>query len=71
MACKILVPWPGIEPVTPAVGACSFSHWPIREICDLSFLSTFLLIACFNIEALFLLIIGKYQCVSVCGGRIG
>ena len=27
-----LVPWPGIEPRPPALGAQSLSHWPIREV---------------------------------------
>ena len=39
VACRILVPWPGIEPVTPALGACSLNHWTTREIPDHSFLS--------------------------------
>ena len=26
-ACGILVPWPGIEPVSPAVEALSPNHW--------------------------------------------
>ena len=38
-ACKIfscsmwdLVPWPGIEPRPPALGARSLSHWTTREV---------------------------------------
>ena len=27
-----LVPWPGIEPRPPALGAWSLSHWTIREV---------------------------------------
>ena len=30
-ACKILVPRPGIEPVSPAVEAQSPNHWTARE----------------------------------------
>ena len=30
-ACGILVPWPGIEPVPPAVEAQSSNHWTTRE----------------------------------------
>ena len=32
MACGILVPRPGIEPVPPAVEAQSLNHWTTREI---------------------------------------
>ena len=32
MACEILVPWPGIKPVPPAVGAWSFNLWTTREV---------------------------------------
>ena len=31
-AYGILVPWPGIEPVPPAVEALSLNHWTTREI---------------------------------------
>ena len=31
-ACEILVPWPGIQPVTPAVEARSLNHWTAREV---------------------------------------
>jgi len=31
MACRILVPLPGSEPVPPAVEAWSPNHWTIRE----------------------------------------
>ena len=30
--CGILVPWPGIEPVPPAVEVQSLSHWTAREV---------------------------------------
>ena len=30
-ACRILVPWPGIEPVPPAVEVWSPNHWTTRE----------------------------------------
>ena len=32
MACGILVPWPGIEPVPPKVGAWSLNHWTTKEV---------------------------------------
>ena len=32
MACGILVPWPGIEPVPPALEAWSLNHWTTREV---------------------------------------
>ena len=32
LACGILVPWPGIEPVAPAVEAQSPNHWTAREV---------------------------------------
>ena len=27
-----LVPWPGIEPRSPLLGAWSYSHWATREV---------------------------------------
>ena len=32
VACGILVPWPGIKPVPPAVEAQSPNHWITREV---------------------------------------
>ena len=32
MACRILVPWPGIELVPCAVKAWSLNHWSVREV---------------------------------------
>ena len=32
MACGILVPQAGIEPVTPVVEAQSLNHWTTREV---------------------------------------
>ena len=32
MACGILVPWPGIEPVPPAVEVQSLNYWTTREV---------------------------------------
>ena len=31
-ACRILLPWPGIEPAPPAVEAQSLNHWKAREV---------------------------------------
>ena len=31
-ACGILVPHPGIEPMTPAVKVQSLNHWTAREV---------------------------------------
>ena len=31
MSCGILVPWPGIEPRSPAVKVQSPDHWTARE----------------------------------------
>ena len=31
-ACGILVPWSGIEPLSPAVEVQSFNHWTAREV---------------------------------------
>ena len=37
-SCGILVPWPGIEPMPPALGAWSLNHWTAREVpCRLFF----------------------------------
>ena len=47
MACGILVPWPGIEPMPPALEARSPNHWTTREV----LLSVvFLFIFFFNLE---------------------
>ena len=35
-ACGLLVPWPGIEPMLPAVEAWSRIHWTTREVSELS-----------------------------------
>ena len=32
MACRILVPQPGIEPTPPILKAQSFNCWTIREV---------------------------------------
>ena len=32
VACGILVPWPGIEPVPPALEAEGLNHWTAREV---------------------------------------
>ena len=32
VAWRISVPWPGIEPGPPALGARSLSHWTTREV---------------------------------------
>ena len=32
MACRTLVSCPGIEPIPPALGACSLNHWLTREV---------------------------------------
>ena len=34
-----LVPWPGIEPWPPALGAWSLSHWTTKEVPDIRFLT--------------------------------
>ena len=31
-ACEILIPWPGIKPMPPAVEAQSVNHWTSREV---------------------------------------
>ena len=32
MACKMLVPQPGMEPMPPAVEMWSLNHWTTREV---------------------------------------
>lgn len=32
VACWVLDPWPGIEPVLPALGAQTLNHWTTREL---------------------------------------
>ena len=39
MACEILVPWPGIKPVPPALAVQSLNHGTAREVPRLVFLS--------------------------------
>ena len=39
-ACKILVPWPRIEPVAPAEEVQSPNHWTAREVPRQAFLNT-------------------------------
>ena len=40
VACGILVPWPGMEPVPPVMKVRSLNHWTTREVLDLSFMSS-------------------------------
>ena len=40
VACKILAPQPGIEPVPPALGARSLNHWTTREVSRKYFLKS-------------------------------
>ena len=32
VACRILVPWPGIKPRPPVLGVWKLSHWTTREV---------------------------------------
>ena len=32
MACGILIPWPEIEPMPPAVEVWSLDHWTTKEV---------------------------------------
>ena len=41
-ACKILVPWPESEPVSPAMEAQSLNHWATREVPQLAFMFLYL-----------------------------
>ena len=41
MACAILVPWPGIEPASPALEAQCLNHWTTREVPKSQFLLVF------------------------------
>ena len=40
--CRILVPWPGIEPIPPAVKSRSLNHWTGREVPEILCLFLFL-----------------------------
>ena len=58
-ACRILVPWPGIEPGPRAVRAWSPNHWTVREVpacCLFSAASLFLFVCCWFVLVLFLLV---------------
>ena len=35
-ACRMLVPWPGIKPMSTAVEARNLNHWTAREVPNLS-----------------------------------
>ena len=39
--CRILAPWPGIEPVSPAMEGWSPNHWRAREVSTPSFLTSY------------------------------
>ena len=52
VACGILVPWPGIKPVPPAVEVWSPNHWTAREVPRFLFLKE---IPVFSISCIFLL----------------
>ena len=39
--CRILIPWPGMEPVLPAVEALSLNHWTAKEVLSLLLLTEF------------------------------
>ena len=41
MSCGILVSWPGIEPMSPAVEAQSLNHWTTREVSTTLFMAHF------------------------------
>ena len=45
VAYGILVPWPGIEPGPPPLGAQSLSHWATSEVPALLFLECFSLVS--------------------------
>ena len=36
-ACEILVPSPGIQPASPALGGCTLNYWTTREVPTLHF----------------------------------
>ena len=50
VASAILVPWPGIEPVSPAVEVWSPNHWIAREVPQGEMLSTQWAIQIWNSE---------------------
>ena len=35
VVCRILIPWPGMEPGSPVLGVQSLSHWSNRDVQDL------------------------------------
>ena len=39
VGCRILVPWPGIEPTLPALGAWCPNHWTTKEVPTVDILS--------------------------------
>ena len=44
--CRILVPWPGIEPMPPAVEVWSSNHWTAREVPEVCYFKHQLLFLC-------------------------
>ena len=64
MACGILVPQPGIEPVSPAVEAQSLNHWSTREVPGDSLLVSYLL---FLAETVFSRKPSFFLLLEICG----
>ena len=71
-ACGILIPWPGIKPVPPAVEVWCLNHWTAREVPGEIF---YLLLLFFNKFILFIyfwlhwVFIGCVRAFSSCGER--
>ena len=81
VACGILVPPPGMEPVPPVVKVQSLNHWTTREVLDLSLLDSLLVTFSWapthqylNLEipfppALWNMFPSMYQCDPVASGQ--
>ena len=48
VACIILIPWPGVEPMSPALESQNLNHWTIREVPATFYFCVFVL-ACLSV----------------------
>ena len=56
-----LVPWPGIKPGPPALGACSLGHWTTREVPFANFLICLFCCSYWAVWVLYICTLTPYQ----------
>ena len=52
MACRILVPWPGIKPLSPSLAVWSLNHWTTSKVPSHSYSSVYDIVTVGLFEAL-------------------